>query len=180
MKYTLKVDHQHCWGCKTCEVACKQENRTADGVKLVYVTEDGPKIANGKLDFVYKVNLCTHCNDPLCATACPVEAIAKRPDGIVVLDEEVCTGCRSCLSSCPYGAIAYDDAKGKAQKCNMCYHRIDHGLLPACADNICLAHCIYFGEAEQAEKMAQEKSWLKYRLAGRLGDAVIKVINKSS
>lgn len=62
----------------------------------------------------------------------------------------------------------------------MCHHRVDLGLLPACADNVCLAHCIYFGKADQAEKMAREKSWPKYGLAGRLGDAVIKVGNESS
>src|SRR3990172_2350105 len=134
MKYALTVDHQQCWGCKTCEVACKQENRTVAGVKLIYVTENGPKRINGKLDFVYEVKLCKHCDDPPCATACPVDAITKRADGIVILDEEVCTGCQSCIGSCPYEAIAYHHAKGTAQKCNMCHHRIDRGLLPACAD----------------------------------------------
>ena len=178
MKYALRIDDQNCWGCKTCEVACKQENRTADGVKLISVTEDGPKVVNGKLDFVYKVNLCKHCDDPPCADACPVEAITKRADGIVVLDEEVCTGCQSCVEACPYEAIACNDAKGKAQKCNMCHHRVDNGLLPACADNICLAHCIYFGSADQIEKMVREKNWLRDRLAGRLGKMVITIEDK--
>jgi Fe-S-cluster-containing dehydrogenase component len=122
-KYELVIDHKSCWGCKTCEVACKQENITADGIKLIYVSEDGPKIVDGKLDFV-------------------------------VMDYDKCTGCESCIEACPYEAIAFDPDKGIAQKCNLCHHRVDKGLLPACADNICLAHCIFFGEPEEIGQRA--------------------------
>jgi len=142
--YALSIEHELCWGCKTCEVACKQENRCADGVKIINVCEDGPKIVDGKLDFVFHVNICRHCDDPACAEACPVEAISKREDGIVILDDEQCTGCQACIDACPYEAIAFDPEKNVACKCNLCHHRIDRGLLPACADNVCLAHCISF------------------------------------
>ena len=150
--YALMIDHERCWGCKTCEVACKQENHAPDGVKLISVLEDGPKIVDGKLDFVFQVRVCRHCEDPPCAEACPEEAIIKRKDGIVVIDYECCTGCRSCLDACPYEAITFDEAGGIAQKCNLCHHRVDSGLMPACADNICLAHCIRFGESVLARE----------------------------
>jgi tetrathionate reductase subunit B len=104
-KYALLINNELCWGCKTCEVACKQENRTAEGV--------------------------------------------KRADGIVVMDDSLCTGCQACIEACPYDAIDFDHQKGIAQKCNLCHHRVDYGLIPACADNVCLAHCIYFGETIQ-------------------------------
>ena len=142
--YALKIDHEACWGCKTCEVACKQENRAAEGVKLIFVSEDGPGIIDGKLDFIFRVNLCRHCDEPPCADACSEEAIAKRSDGMVVMDYDLCTGCQSCISACPYDAIEFDDDKSIAQKCNLCHHRIESGLIPACADNVCPAHCIYF------------------------------------
>ena len=142
--YVLEIDHEACWGCKTCEVACKQENRAAEGVKLVAVSEDGPRMIGGRLDFVFRVDLCRHCDDPPCADACSEEAIVERSDGIVVLDDERCSGCYACITACPYDAIEFDNDKGIAQKCNLCHHRIEKGLIPACADNVCPAHCIYF------------------------------------
>ena len=144
--YVLEIDQEACWGCKTCEVACKQENGSADGVKLISVSEDGPVMIDGKLHFVFRVNRCRHCDDPPCADACSEEAIAKRSDGIVVMDYDRCTGCQACIEACPYDAIDFDPQKGIAQKCNLCHHRVDHGLIPACADNVCLAHCIDFRE----------------------------------
>ncbi len=147
-QYGLIIDHERCWGCKTCEVACKQENRIADGVRVIQVSEDGPKMVDGKLDFRFVVDVCRHCDDPDCVAACPVEAILKRKDGIVVMDYETCTGCRDCLDACPYDVIAFDQERGIAQKCNLCHHRVDNQLLPACADNVCLAHCIDFINSE--------------------------------
>ncbi len=143
-KYRLTIDHERCWGCLTCEVACKQENRAAEGVKLIEVQEIGPKAENDHLEFSFFVNVCRQCDDPPCVDACPEEAILQGIDGIVFLNDDLCTGCRLCLDACPYKVIAYNHEKGIVQKCNLCQHRVDHGLLPACADNICLAHCISF------------------------------------
>ncbi len=142
--YSLFIDREACWGCKTCEVACKQENNAADGINLISVLEDGPKVVDGRLDFSFHVRVCRHCNEPPCIDACPDEAIIKRDDGIVVMDYEKCNGCRSCIEACPYDAIAFDPDRNIAQKCNLCHHRVDNGLIPACADNVCLAHCIHF------------------------------------
>jgi Fe-S-cluster-containing dehydrogenase component len=101
---------------------------------------------NGRWHFIYRVNVCRHCDDPPCVDACPEEVITRRGDGIVVLDSDACTGCQACLDACPYGAIAFDEGNAVARKCNLCYQRVDQGLFPACADNICLAHCIHFGD----------------------------------
>jgi Fe-S-cluster-containing dehydrogenase component len=146
-KFELSIDHNLCWGCRTCEVACKQENRTAEGVRLISVLEEGPRRRDDQAEFVFRVNLCRHCDDPPCVETCPEEAIRKREDGLVIMDYDLCSGCRACIDACPYDAIAFDEAKSIAQKCNLCHHRVDQGLIPACADNVCLAHCIHFKSA---------------------------------
>jgi Fe-S-cluster-containing dehydrogenase component len=143
-KFEFSIDNELCWGCKTCEVACKQENLTAYGIKLISVREKCSDIIDQRQDFVFQVNLCRHCDEPPCVQACPEEAISKREDGIVIMDYDLCTGCEACIDECPYEAIAFDEEKSIAQKCNLCYHRVDQGLIPACADNVCLAHCIHF------------------------------------
>ena len=153
-KYMLIIDHDLCWGCRTCEVACKQEFHSPEGVRLIAVEEVGPRMIADKLNFVFHVNICRHCDEPECVDACPDEAIGKRDDGIVILTEDKCSGCQLCIDACPYDAIAFDPAKGVAQKCNLCHHRVDNGLYPACADNVCLAHCIHL-------KMLTKESDLK-------------------
>jgi NADPH-dependent glutamate synthase beta subunit-like oxidoreductase len=102
--YKLIFEEYACWGCKACEVACKQEYdpppygtydpKDTDSVKYVSVWGDGPKVMNGKLDFMWRVNVCKHCTDPACARACPEGAIAKDLEtGIVLHDKEKCNGC---------------------------------------------------------------------------------------
>ncbi len=156
--YLLRIDNESCWGCKACEVACKQENRSPVGIKLLQVTEDALRMTGERLDFSYRVNTCRHCEKPECVSACPEKAIAKREDGIVILNEKACVGCGLCVDACPYHAISFDSERQVATKCNLCYHRVDRGLIPACADSVCLAHCIYFGAPYEIEKMMRKRS----------------------
>jgi len=142
----ITIEPAACGGCRTCEVACKQEMNTPDGVRLIRVVEDGPHIFDGIPFFMYRINCCRHCQDPPCRDVCPDGAITRRSDGIVVLDAKRCSGCQACLGSCPDDAIDFDMRRGVAHKCNLCYHRVDRGLLPVCADNVCPAHCIHFNE----------------------------------
>ena len=150
--YALIIDHESCWGCRTCEVACKQEIRSPDGVRLIKVLEDGPQIIEGKPDFTFRVTVCQHCDEPACVEVCPEDAISKRDDNIVILNEDKCIGCGLCVDECPYDAIAFDSERGVAQKCNLCFHRVDNGLIPACADNVCPGHCIYFGDSDVIQR----------------------------
>lgn len=161
--YELVIDHEACWGCRTCEVACKQELSIPTGVQLISISENSSEDANGLPQFSYQVNICSHCDDPPCLDVCPEEAIIKREDGIVVLDPSQCSGCQACLDACPYDAIAFDQENQVAHKCNLCHNRVDNGLVPACADNVCLAHCIYFGDPQTVAQQRKRRLGQVYR-----------------
>ena len=148
-RYRITVDNETCWGCRACEVACSLEHDPPVGITLISVSEDGPAMTRQGLQFLFRVNLCRHCDLPPCADVCPAGAVTKRDDGIVLIDEERCSGCEACLDACPYNAIAFDSANRVARKCTLCVHRIDQALIPACADNVCLAHSIRFLETEE-------------------------------
>ena len=147
--YVMVIDQERCIGCEACTVACKKENNGRSGWIRV-TTENSPckdtptgTFPNVAMHFL--PTLCNHCEQPPCADACPLEAITKSDSGIVVLDEELCDGCRTCLDACPYGAIEFNDGKDKAEKCNLCSHRIQNGLEPFCVI-CCEGQAIHFGD----------------------------------
>ena len=78
--------------------------------------------------FAYYLSIaCNHCEDPACTKVCPSGAMHKRDDGFVVVNEDVCIGCRYCHMACPYGAPQYNAAKGHMTKCDGCHDRVAEG-----------------------------------------------------
>ncbi len=101
-RWKLVFEEFACWGCRACEVACKQQHNPLssaptdgrDAVKYVSVWEDGPRLLDGKLHTMFRVNVCKHCEEPACVPACPADAIRRDPEtGIVIHDPEQCDGC---------------------------------------------------------------------------------------
>lgn len=95
---------------------------------------------------------------------CPANCFTKRPDGIVVLDRNRCTGCGLCKSACPYDAIVISKLDGKAAKCNLCVELLDAGLNPACVDG-CPVKCLEAGNIAQvlASKKSASRSGIGYK-----------------
>ena len=89
--------------------------------------------------------LCNHCEEPPCIPVCPVSATYKRPDGIVVVNNERCVGCAYCVQACPYDARFINHETNKADKCTFCAHRVEAGLLPACVET-CVGGARIFGD----------------------------------
>jgi tetrathionate reductase subunit B len=90
---------------------------------------------DAKVDKAFFVpKLCNQCEHPACVQVCPVGATYQTKDGVVLIDEKHCIGCRYCIQACPYGVRYFNEAKGVPDKCNWCYHRITKGLQPACVD----------------------------------------------
>lgn len=106
-KWVMIIDHQKCIGCCACNVACNTENNLPPGVvyRPVLRQEVGKYPDVGR---IFTPRPCMQCDNPPCVPVCPVKATWKREDGIVVIDYDVCIGCRNCLLACPYGARTAD------------------------------------------------------------------------
>ncbi|MBW2092817.1 MAG: 4Fe-4S dicluster domain-containing protein [Deltaproteobacteria bacterium] len=148
-RYALVIDQERCIGCEACTVACKIENKAATYWIRVETQnaakKDTPQGRFPDLMMTFLPHLCMHCDEPPCADACPVEAIVKREDGPVVLEEQKCDGCRACLDACPYDAICFSQEKEVVEKCNFCVHRIEQGLEPFCVV-CCEGQAMFFGD----------------------------------
>ena len=151
MQLGFVIDHGRCIGCHACTVACKAENDVPLGNFRTWVkyTERGdfPEVRRS-----FAVLRCNQCSDAPCVTICPVQALEKRPDGIVDVDPQRCIGCKSCLQGCPYDAIYINEDSGTAQKCHFCAHRTERGLAPACAI-VCPTEAIIPGDFDDSESV---------------------------
>ncbi len=111
-----------------------------------------------RLVFFYLPRICNHCLNPGCVAACPSGAIYKRgEDGIVLVDQEKCRAWRMCVSGCPYKKVYYNWSTGKAEKCILCYPRMESGQAPACFHS-CVGRIRYLGvllyDADRIEQVA--------------------------
>jgi len=168
-KLGLVIDLDICVGCHACAVACKEWNdggqfgplpdenpygREPLGVwfNRVHTYEVEPGENNKPAMTVHFPRSCLHCETPDCVTVCPTGASYKRAeDGIVLVDEDKCIGCKLCSWACPYGAREYSEVRGTMQKCTLCVDRIYNETLdeydrqPACV-MACPTRARHFGD----------------------------------
>jgi formate dehydrogenase iron-sulfur subunit len=146
------IDMTKCTGCRGCQVACKQWNQL-DAEQTTFFSGEGyqnpPMMSeytftrikfkdyqkNGQNEFAFYKEMCMHCNDPACASVCPVGAFKKTAEGPVTYDADRCIGCRFCMVACPFGVPKYQWSKALplVRKCTGCFSRIKEGRKPACA-----------------------------------------------
>ncbi len=98
-----------------------------------------------KLSFFWLPRVCNHCLNPACVAACPSGAIYKRgEDGAVLVAQDKCRSWRMCVSACPYKKVFHNWSTGKAEKCILCYPRLEAGEAPACF-HACVGRVRYMG-----------------------------------
>lgn len=147
MSYAKLIDTKKCIGCKACQVICKEWNGLEG--ELTQLPEEGLLLTNpprlssqtymllthheiddptmsAGFHTVFVKQQCMHCDEPACASACPVTALEKTADGPVVYDADKCIGCRYCMLACPFGAISSDwkSLAPKISKCTLCADRL--------------------------------------------------------
>ena len=113
-------------------------------------SEDKIKFAFEQTFMFYLPRICEHCLNPSCMASCPSGAIYKRAeDGIVLVDQDRCRGWRQCVTGCPYKKIYFNHKTGKAEKCTLCYPRIEVGLPTVCSET-CVGRLRYLATASPA------------------------------
>jgi carbon-monoxide dehydrogenase iron sulfur subunit len=113
MAKRIVLDLDLCCGCRSCEAACR----------VAFKGE--ARIRHGNIiNEAYLPLACRHCEEPLCAAACPVDAIKKDEEtGLVTRSAFICIGCQSCAFACPFGVIDAPLVRHISQKCNFCEDR---------------------------------------------------------
>ncbi|MDY6991530.1 MAG: 4Fe-4S dicluster domain-containing protein [Pseudomonadota bacterium] len=163
--YAMVIDLNTCVGCNACMAACAMENQTPVWENRWRTYVHDMEIGAGVDDEVRRrffPRLCNHCDNPPCMSVCPTGATHKLDNGIVLVDDALCMGCRACAMACPYDArfdVTYEDVeKGhefygelfhrkhpSVDKCSFCAHRVMNGQKPACVET-CVGSSRIFGD----------------------------------
>ncbi|MBX6356245.1 MAG: nitrate reductase subunit beta [Micromonosporaceae bacterium] len=107
--------------------------------------EDRVRMEYEQVFMFYLPRICEHCLNPSCVASCPSGAMYKRDeDGIVLVDQDRCRGWRFCVSGCPYKKVYFNHRTGKAEKCTLCYPRIEGGQPTICSET-CVGRLRYLG-----------------------------------
>jgi formate dehydrogenase iron-sulfur subunit len=179
--YGFFTDTSVCIGCKACEVACKEWNQLpgndpvfgdgfdntgsldAQNWRHVQFHDNVPDetlgTGQGKA-WLLMSDVCKHCQHASCLEVCPTDAIIRTEFDTVFIQQDVCNGCRDCIAACPYDVIGLTegdgDQHGVAQKCTLCYDRLQGDLEPACA-KACPTDSIQFGPLDELQRAARQR-----------------------
>ncbi len=183
----MLYDSTLCVGCKACVAKCKEVNNmpptvlgddvqydsaqdlSPETLNVIKLYTDGKGIIkDSEIDgFAFEKRSCMHCVDPGCVSVCPVTALRRHPlTGIVTYHADVCIGCRTCMTGCPYNVpqFEYNNPFGQLFKCQMCnqagVERIDKGMITGCAE-ACPTGATLFGSREALLEEAKRRLALK-------------------
>jgi molybdopterin-containing oxidoreductase family iron-sulfur binding subunit len=161
-QWAFVIDLRRCDGCSKCTEGCQEAHslpKEHEWIK-VYETTDEDGVQH------FMPRLCMQCENPPCLKVCPVGATFKNDEGVVLVDQSLCIGCRLCMAACPYEAryFNYEDPpkpkgvldnpmpefpvpqqKGTVGKCILCVHNTSVGKLPACVES-CAMHALFIAD----------------------------------
>jgi Fe-S-cluster-containing dehydrogenase component/DMSO reductase anchor subunit len=150
-KKCFVMDLNRCTGCGACVIACTIENQNKQAVnwRQVYTFNESH---HPDLPFFNFSMACNHCAIPACKENCPSLAYSVDPKtGAVIIDQDLCLGCKYCTWACPYDAPKYNESRGVVEKCDFCISRLNEDLAPACVC-ACPTNALLVGEFDDEEK----------------------------
>ena len=170
MGKVLIVNIDKCNGCYNCQLSCKDEHVGNDWTPIAapqpdtghfwYKITEHIQGSIPKVRVRYMHEMCQHCLNPPCVSACKTSAIYKRGDGAVIIDPSKCEGARDCAKACPYNAIYFNDILKISQKCTRCAHLLDDGWEePRCVHS-CPTDALTFGEEADLQELISQAEQL--------------------
>ncbi|MDM8002873.1 MAG: 4Fe-4S dicluster domain-containing protein [Bacteroidota bacterium] len=165
-KFVMVIDLSKCKNARKCVDACQEGHmlpKDHEWIKI-QLLQDSELTAR-----YWFPKPCYHCDSPLCVSVCPVGATYKREDGIVLVDNKRCIGCKFCMTACPYSARVFNwkdpgvevpkdhvydpelnipPVEGTVGKCVFCADRLRNNELPRCV-KACPMGVIYFGDLNE-------------------------------
>lgn len=166
-KWTMVIDLSKCQNARMCMSACRSAHQLKPEMHHINVLQRDH--GKGTAPY-YMPKPCQHCDNPPCTKVCPVDATFKRQDGIVLVDNERCIGCRFCIAACPYSARVFNwldpkdeekyadleynmelnvpQKRGTVTKCVFSADRVREGKLPYCA-SACPNGVYWFGDMNE-------------------------------
>ena len=187
-QWAFMIDLRKCDGCGHCTTACQDEHYLGKDQTWIKVyqlsSSDGLNYAMPRL--------CMHCENAPCVRVCPVGATFRNAEGVVLVDQNICIGCRTCMAACPYDARYFNwtdppavpvtlrttpmpefpvpQQKGTVGKCILCVHNTREGKLPACVEG-CPMQALYIADMT-ADAATNGKETVKFSEYLRDNDAV--------
>lgn len=160
MSKGILYDATLCIDCKLCEKGCAERNGNpySDAIAAESVQSEHKFTVVLNKNDKYMRRLCMNCQDPTCASVCPVGALRKTAAGPVTYTSDKCIGCRYCMLACPFSVPKYEWSKALplVRKCDMCSDRVAKGHQTACAD-ACPTGATKFGERDELIAEAKER-----------------------
>lgn len=161
-KFVMVIDLAKCKNARKCVASCQKAHQLPPNQELmkVYLMQESEEAIP-----YWMPKPCFHCEEPMCVEACPEGATFKREDGIVIINSEICKGCKLCLNACPYSSRLINKSKGivpiqsdkpvefaaptekesAVNKCDFCADLVEKGDVPHCV-KACPMGVIYFGD----------------------------------